>query len=60
VAIKERRIRCAECGLRETVVRGERGPLTAYCDPCRADRKRVQARLRMAALRQRRRIRGDA
>ncbi len=31
MAIKERRIKCAACGERETVIRGERGPLTAYC-----------------------------
>jgi hypothetical protein len=55
MAIKEQRITCAACRLRETVIRGERGPLTAYCDICRADRKRAQARVRMAALRDRRR-----
>ncbi len=58
MAIKERRIKCAACGVRETVIRGERGPLTAYCDTCRADRKRAQARVRMAALRDRRRAQG--
>jgi len=30
-------------------------PLTAYCDVCREERKREQARQRMAALRARRR-----
>jgi len=44
MAIKERRITCAVCGERETVIRGERGPLTAYCDVCREERKRKQAR----------------
>jgi len=58
MATKERRIKCAACGVRETVIRGERGPLTAYCDTCREERKRVQARLRMAALRERRRTQG--
>jgi len=55
MAIKERRIRCAACGQRETVLRGERGPLSAYCDVCREDRKREQARQRVAAMRARRR-----
>jgi len=54
VATKERRIKCAACGERETVIRGERGPLTAYCDICREERKREQARARMQALRARR------
>jgi hypothetical protein len=58
MAIKERRIKCAACGERETVVRGERGPISAYCDACREERKREQARLRMAALRDRRRVQG--
>ena len=34
MAIKERRITCATCGERDTVIRGERGPVTAYCDVC--------------------------
>ncbi len=55
MARKERRIKCAACGERETVIRGERGPLTAYCDVCREERKREQARERMATLRARRR-----
>lgn len=55
MAIKERRIKCTACGERETVTRGERGPLTAYCDVCREERKREQARVRMQALRDRRR-----
>ena len=56
MAIKERRIKCAACGERDTVLRGERGPVSAYCDVCRAERKREQARQRMAALRVRRRL----
>jgi hypothetical protein len=58
MAIKERRIKCAACGERETVIRGERGPISAYCDLCREERKREQARLRMAALRDRQRTSG--
>ena len=54
MAIKERRIRCRECGERVTVLRGERGPVSAYCDSCREQRKRDQARARMAAMRARR------
>jgi predicted nucleic acid-binding Zn ribbon protein len=54
MAIKERRIRCRACGERVTVIRGERGPVSAYCDACRAERKREQARARMAAMRARR------
>ena len=54
MAIKERRIKCAACGERETVIRGERGPVTAYCDLCREERKREQARQRVAAMRARR------
>ncbi len=46
MAIKDRRITCAACGERETVIRGERGLVSAYCDVCRAERKRDQARLR--------------
>ena len=55
MAIKERRIKCAACGERETVRRGERGPVSAYCDVCREDRKRAQTRERVAVMRQRRR-----
>jgi hypothetical protein len=55
MAIKQRRITCAACGQRETVLRGERGPLTAYCDVCREERQREQARQRVAAMRARRR-----
>jgi hypothetical protein len=57
MAIKERRIRCAACGERDTVLRGERGPVTAYCDACREERQRAQARARMRALRERQRLR---
>ncbi len=50
MAIKERRIKCAACGERETVTRGERGPVSAYCDVCREERKREQTRERVTAL----------
>jgi len=55
MAIKERRIKCARCGERETVMRGERGPVSIYCDLCREEVKREQARERMQAMRERRR-----
>lgn len=55
MAVKERRIKCAACGQRETVIRGERGPVTAYCDLCREERAREQARQRVAAMRARQR-----
>ncbi len=54
MAVKERRIKCAACGERETVIRGERGPVSRYCDVCREERKREQARLRVQAMRTRR------
>ena len=60
MAIKERRIKCAACGERDTVIRGERGPVTAYCDACREERKRDQARLRVQEMRARHRARGAA
>jgi len=53
MAIKERRITCAAYGERDTVPRGERGPRTAYCDVCREERKREQARLRVQEMRAR-------
>ncbi len=54
MAIKEKRVKCARCGERETVTRGERGFVTQYCDFCREEVKREQARARMQAMRQRR------
>lgn len=54
MAIKERRIKCAMCGERETVIRGERGPVSQYCDTCREERKRQQTRERVQAMRDRR------
>jgi len=50
VALKKRRIWCRECGERVTVLRGERGPLSAYCETYREQRKRAPR----AALRARR------
>ena len=56
--MKERRVRCKGCGERFTVVRFERERTSAYCDLCQAERKREQARARMQALRERRRVAG--
>jgi len=55
MAIKERRIKCASCRERDTMIRGERGPVSRYCDACREEVKREQARLRVQAMRARRR-----
>ena len=52
-AMKERRVRCKQCGERFTVLRFERERTSAYCDLCREERKRQQARDRMRALRAR-------
>jgi len=46
---------CAACGARDTVNRGARGPVTAYCAVCQQERKRDQARQRMVVMRARRR-----
>jgi hypothetical protein len=59
MAVKERRIKCARCGERETVIRGERGPVSKYCDVCREEVKREQARARVQAMRDRRRALGS-
>ena len=53
MAIKQKRIRCARCGERETVMKGERGPASIYCDLCRDDVKRAQNALRAQPYRQR-------
>jgi len=50
--MKEQRVRCKQCGERFTVVRFERERTAAYCDLCRDERKRDQARERMRAWRQ--------
>ena len=51
--VKQKRIKCARCGERETVMRGERGPASIYCDLCREEVKREQNALRAQAYRQR-------
>jgi predicted nucleic acid-binding Zn ribbon protein len=53
MAVKQKRIKCARCGERETVMKGERGPASIYCDLCRDEVKREQAALRARAYRQR-------
>jgi late competence protein required for DNA uptake (superfamily II DNA/RNA helicase) len=53
MAVKAKRIKCARCGERETVTRGERGPASIYCDLCRDEVKREQNALRAQAYRQR-------
>ncbi len=53
MAAKAKRIKCAQCGERETVMRGERGPASIYCDLCRDEVKREQNALRAQAYRQR-------
>lgn len=52
--MKERRMRCKSCGERFIVIRWERERTSAYCEDCREERKRAQARARMQALRARR------
>jgi len=51
--MKERRVRCKQCGERFTVIRVECERTSAYCDVCRKDRKREQARDRMRLRRAR-------
>jgi len=53
MAVKAKRITCARCGERETVMREERGPASIYCDLCRDEVKREQAARRAQAYRQR-------
>ncbi len=53
MAVKTKRITCAQCGERETVMKGERGPASIYCDLCRDEVKREQNALRAQAYRQR-------
>ncbi len=45
MAVKQKRIKCARCGERETVMRGERGPASIYCDLCRDEVKGVRLAL---------------
>lgn len=53
--MKEKRIRCKQCGERFTIFRLERERTSAYCEFCREERRREQTRDRMHALRARRR-----
>ncbi len=52
--MKELRKRCKACGERFTVIRWERERAPSYCDLCREERQREQARARMQAMRARR------
>jgi len=54
--MKERRVRCKECGERFTIVRFDRERISLYCEVCRAERRREQTRQRMHELRIRRRL----
>jgi len=58
MAVKQKRIKCARCGEGETVMKGERGPASIYCDLCRDEVKGEQAALRAQAYGQRRRLSG--
>ncbi len=53
--MKERRVRCKECGERFTIMRFDRERISLYCEVCRAERRREQTRQRMQELRARRR-----
>jgi len=53
--MREIRVRCKSCGERFTVIRWERERTSHYCDLCREERKREQARARMQAWRAHRR-----
>ncbi len=59
MAVKAKRIKCAKCGERDMVTRGERGPVSIYCDLCRDEVKCEQAALRAQAYRQRQRLSGS-
>ncbi len=48
------RVKCKGCGARFTVFRLERERVSSYCEVCQPERKREQARVRMAAMRARR------
>ncbi len=58
MAVKAKRIKCARCGEHESIMRGERGPASIYCDLCRDEVKCEQAALRAQAYRQHRRLSG--
>ena len=57
MTLKEIRVRCKCCGERFTVIRWERERTSRYCELCREERKREQARQRMQAWRARQRER---
>ena len=59
MAVKRKRITCARCGDRETVLKGERGPASIYCDLCRDEVKRAQNALRAQAYRRRKASDGE-
>lgn len=52
--MKELRVRCKGCGERFSVICFERERTPAYCDLCREERQREQARARMVRMRARR------
>jgi len=49
--MKERKVRCKECGERFTVVRFARERTPSYCDLCREERRRAQTRAHAGAPR---------
>jgi predicted nucleic acid-binding Zn ribbon protein len=53
--MKELRVKCRQCGDRFTVYRYGRERTPTYCDTCREERNREQARVRMARMRAHRR-----
>jgi len=53
--MKELHKRCKDCGDRFTAIRLDRERISPYCDLCRAERQRAQARARMQAMRERQR-----
>ena len=53
--MKEKRVKCAQCGEKFTVIRLDRERISSYCDTCLAERKRVLARERMRLMRERKR-----
>jgi len=53
--MREFRQKCKQCGERFSVIRVDRERTPAYCDLCREERKRDQARARMEVMRVRRR-----
>jgi len=56
MAIKEKRIKCLDCGERVSVMRGERGPASKRCDICREEHDREKNREYVQAVRDRQRL----